>query len=120
RDPATTWIGPVARASRCGHLSLAVFSARVPNCASRRCRWPCWGAVDRCEGLDSLWLHSISVDHCKEQSKNNERGRTSSRRFLSTTVGRSLRCGFSGAAFIRVHAGWPRRGPCAILADTLL
>src|SRR5262249_4330786 len=51
-------------------------------------------AVDRCEGLDSLWLHSSSVDHCKEQSKNNERGRTSSRRFLSTTLGRSLGCGF--------------------------
>src|SRR5262249_462120 len=97
------------RASRCGHLLLAVFSARVPNCASRRCRWPCWGAVDRCEGLDSLWLHSISVDHCKEQSKNNERGRTSSRRFLSTTVGRSLICGLSAAPLTRGRGVWTRR-----------
>src|SRR5262245_18464681 len=73
----------------------------------------------RCGGLNILWLHSTSVGHCKEQSKNNESGRISSRRFLSTTLGRSLGCGFRAlrsSACMRE----PRRVPCAILADTLL
>src|SRR5262245_63713450 len=62
--------------------------------------WQCWRRWLRCSrklrrgGLNTLWLHLASVGHCKEQSKNNERGRMSPRRFLSTTVGRSLGCGF--------------------------
>src|SRR5262245_6689683 len=80
--------------------------------------WQCWRRwlplfpQTRCDCSDTLWLHSASVGHCKEQSKNNERGRMSSRRFLSTTLGRSLRCSFRvlrSYACTRVASPWSMR-----------
>src|SRR5262249_12192726 len=95
---------PVACRLLCGRseLRLAPLSLAVLG----------WVPLTRCESVDTLWLHSTSVGHCKEQSKNNERDRMSSRRFHSTTPGRSLRCGFRALlsyACIRGASPWSMR-----------
>src|SRR5215831_15109040 len=52
------------------------------------------GSETRRKGLNSLWLHSTLVGHCKEQSKNNDTVRTLYADFPAATLGRNVGRGF--------------------------